>query len=90
LPTLADGEHVGLELRQLRRADERSRIDDVGRVALGVAVLARVRVEHQLRKRAVQPREITAQHREAGARQLRRRREVEHSERLAEVGVILR
>ena len=44
------------------------RIDDVRRVALGVAMLLRVRVEHQLRERAMQAREIAAQEREARAR----------------------
>ena len=50
-----------------------SRVDDVRRVALGVAVLARLHVEHELRERAVQPREVAAQEREARAGELRRR-----------------
>ena len=70
-------EHVGFELGQLRRADQRLGIDDVRRVALGVAVLARLHVEHELRERAVQTRERAAQEREARAGELRRGREVE-------------
>ena len=65
-----------------------SRVDDVRRVALGVAVLARLHVEHELRERAVQPREAAAQEREARAGELGGGREVEQAERLAEVGVI--
>ncbi len=89
LPALPHREHVGLELRQLRRADERLGVDDVGRVALDVAVLARLDVEHELRERAVQAREPAAQEREARARELRGRLEVEQAEALAEVRVIL-
>ena len=48
---------------------QRLGVDDVRRVALGVAVLARLRVEHELRERAVQPREAAAQE----ARSARRR-----------------
>ena len=83
-------EHVGFEFRQLRRADQRLGVDDVGRVALGVAVLARLRVEHELRERAVQPREPAAQEREARAGELGRRGEVEQPEAFADVGVVAR
>ena len=81
-------EHVGFEFRQLRRADQRLGIDDVGRVALGVAVLGRLRVEHELRERAVQSGEPAAQEHEPRAGELRRRREIEQPEALADVGVI--
>ena len=78
-PPFLHREHVGLELGQLRGADQRLRVDDVRRVALGVAVLARLHVEHELRERAVQAREVAAQEREARAGELRRRREVEQA-----------
>ena len=45
-----------------------SRVDHVRRVALGVAVLARVHVEHELRERAMQAREIAAQERRSARR----------------------
>ena len=81
-------EHVGLELRQLGRADERIGVDQIGRIALDIAMLPRMRVEHQLRECAMQVREIVAQEREARAGEPRRRREIEHAQRLAEIGVV--
>jgi hypothetical protein len=42
-------------------AFEHLAVDDVGRVALGVAVLAGLQVQHELRQRAVQPRRRPAQ-----------------------------
>jgi hypothetical protein len=69
--------------------DQRRRVDDVRRVALGVAVLLRVRVEHQLRERAMQAGEIATQEREPRPGQLGRRREIDHAERFAKIGVIL-
>ena len=81
-------EHLLLELRQLRGPDQRLGVHDVGRVALGVAVLARVGVEHELRQRAMQRCERAAQEREACAGELRGGREVEQAERLAEVDVV--
>ncbi|CAM2158458.1 hypothetical protein PT2222_40321 [Paraburkholderia tropica] len=85
---LFHAEHVVRELRKLTRAVQDFRIDDVGRVRFRVAVLRRVRVDHELRKRAVQTRDLAAQHREARARELRARFEVE-TERRADVDVIL-
>ena len=64
-------------------------IDDVGRVALGVAVLLGLHVEHELGERAVQPRHRPAQEREARARELDAGLEVE-AERRADVDVIAR
>ena len=81
--SLADGEHVGLEFRQLGRAHQRVGADDVRRVALGVAMLARLRVEHELPERAVQQRNVAAQERKARARDLRRGGEVDLPQRLA-------
>ena len=50
-------EHVFLELGQLAGALEDLAVDDVGRVALGVAVLVGLHVQHELRERAVQARD---------------------------------
>jgi len=86
---LLHGEHVGLELGQLGSAHERVGIDEVGRVALGIAVLARVGIKHELREGAMQPREIPAQEREARARELGGRGKVEQPQPLADVGVVL-
>ena len=82
-------EHVGFELRELRGADQRLGVDDVRRVALGVAVLRGLDVEHELSQRAVQAREPAAEERETRAGELRPRREIEQPEPLADVRVIL-
>mmetsp|Transcript_1075 Transcript_1075/g.1642 ORF Transcript_1075/g.1642 Transcript_1075/m.1642 type:complete len:501 (-) Transcript_1075:722-2224(-) len=63
-------EHVLLELGQLARALQDLAVDDVGRVALGVAVLGGLHVKHELRKRAVQAGDRALQKGEARARQL--------------------
>ncbi len=60
-------EQILLEFRQLAGADQCVGIDQVRHIAFGVAVLARVRVEHQLRQRPVQARDRAAQRIEAGA-----------------------
>lgn len=85
---LLDAEHVVRELRQLARAVQDLGIDDVRRVRLAVAVLQRVRVDHELRERAVQACNRAAQHREACAGELRAGFEIE-TERRADVDVIL-
>jgi hypothetical protein len=54
-------EHVFLELGQLPRAFQHLAVHDVGRPALGVAVFLRLRVQHELRQRPVQPRRRAAQ-----------------------------
>ena len=87
---LGDGKHVVAELRQLSGTEQRRGVDDVRRIALGVAVVARVRVEHELRERAMQPRHPRAHHGEARARKLRPGREVDHTQRFTEVRVVLR
>ena len=58
LPALVHREHVGLELGELRGADECGRVDDVGRVALGVAMLHGLHVQHELRQGPVQPLDV--------------------------------
>ena len=56
----AHREQVLLELRQLPGADERAALHQVRHVDFGVAVLARVQVEHELCQRAVQTRDLRA------------------------------
>ena len=83
------GEQIGLELRQLARAHQTGGIDEVGDVGFGIAMLARVQVEHELDQRAVQARQRSGHQRKPGAGDLAGRFEIEHPERFAEVGVVL-
>ena len=87
LPALARREQVLLELRQLTGADQRFAVDDVRRVALGVAVFGRLHVEHELRQCAMQPGNRAPHQREARTREFRCRVEVE-TKRSTEVDVI--
>ena len=82
-------EQVGLELRQLPGAGHRLPVHQRRHRELGVAVLLG-EVEEVAGQRALQLRALPAQHREPGARQLRRAREVEDPELLAEVDVVAR
>ena len=82
------GEQVRFELRQLAGAAQRIGVDHVRRVALGIAVLFRVRVEHVLRQRAVQAGDAALHDGEARAGQLGGDFEVE-PEFGADVDVIL-
>ena len=86
---LDHAEQVVFELRQLAGAGHRLGVDHVGHVALGVAVLGGVHVEHELRERAMQPRHRAAQ-REARAGELGRGLEIQAAERFADVDVIAR
>ena len=83
-------EQVRGELRQLARAEQRRIVDEIRHVRLGVAVLARVHVEHELRDRAMQVRDLALQDDEAAAGQLRGGIEVDEAELLAERHVIER
>ena len=65
LAALSDREQVLLELGQLTGAAQGRGVDDVGRVALGVAVLGGLYVEHELGERAVQPCDAAAHEAEA-------------------------
>ncbi len=85
---LLDAEHIVGELRQLAGAVQNLRIHDIRRVDLRIAVMLRVRVDHELSQRTMQPRNLAAQHREARARELRAGLEVE-PERRADIDVIL-
>src|SRR3954470_15623955 len=49
----------------------------------------RVNVQHELRERAMQPRETALEHGEARARELGRRLEIELAEAFTDVGVVL-
>ncbi len=84
-----DPEHVVLELRQLTCAFENFTVDDVGRVALGVAMLLRLHVEHELRQCPMQACCRAAQEGEARAAQLGAGVEVD-AERGADVGMVAR
>ena len=53
-------------------------------------MLAGVQVEHELADRALQPRQRALQHDEARAGQFRRRLEIHHAERFADVEMLLR
>ena len=75
--TAADPEHVVLELGQLPGAFEHLAVDNVGRVALGVAMLLCLHIEHELRERTVQPRHRAAQETEARAGELGTEVEIE-------------
>jgi hypothetical protein len=83
-----DPEHVVLELGQLPGADQDLAVDDVGGVALGVAVLLGVQVQHELGERPVQPRHRPAQKGEARAREQRSGVEVQ-PQRSAQVDMVL-
>ena len=78
------------ELRQLRRAEHGVVAHQHRRLDLGIAVLHRVQVQHELLERARQPRERPLQHDEARARELRRRLEIHQAERLADLEMLLR
>mmetsp|Transcript_29032 Transcript_29032/g.67901 ORF Transcript_29032/g.67901 Transcript_29032/m.67901 type:complete len:254 (-) Transcript_29032:462-1223(-) len=67
LPPGVDRVQVLLELGELPCSHERLAVDNVGSVALLVPVLARVRVEHELRQGAVKPRHVSPHQDEAGA-----------------------
>ncbi len=83
-------EKIRLELWQLTGTQQRASVDQIGNVELGIAVLARVQVEHELRQRAMQSRDTAARHGEARAGNLRRGFEIEAAKLLAELDVVLR
>src|SRR2546423_7444164 len=83
-------EQILLELRQLPGADERLGLHQVRNLHLGVAMLARVQVQHELRQRAVQARELRAHHDEAAACDARRGLEIQPRKPLTELHVIAR
>jgi hypothetical protein len=74
---LGHPEHVVLELGQLARAEQGGAVDDIRRIALLIAVLAGLQIEHELSQCAVQPGNRPAQHHEARAGKLARRFEIQ-------------
>ena len=70
LATFFDGKQVFLKLGQLPRAAQGIGIHDVRRVALGVAVLGGLHVQHELGQRAVQAGDGAAHEGKAGTCQL--------------------
>ena len=78
------------EFRQLRRAEHGLVAHEERRVDLGVAVLGRVQVEHELRQRPLQPRQRALQHNEARAGEFRGGLEIHQAERLADLEMLLR
>ncbi len=61
---------IAFKLGQLAGATQRVAIDDIRRVALGVAMLLGLHVQHQLRKRTVQARDLPLHHSKTGASEL--------------------
>ena len=88
LAALLGGEEVTLELRQLARALERVGVHGVGHVALGVAMLLRLHVQHELAQCAVQAGDGARHHGEARARELDAHVEVQ-AQRCAHIHMVL-
>jgi hypothetical protein len=87
---LHGAEHLLLELGQHRDAGHGLEIHQVRHPQLGEAVLARVQVQHELGERAAQARGRAPHDGEAGLGDLGRAVEVEDTERLADLEVLLR
>ena len=83
-------EELLLELRQLPGAEHRVGVHEVRQPQLRVAVLARLHVEHELRDRALEPRQRPPHDGEARFRELRGAIHVEQAEGAADVLVRLR
>ena len=88
LAAFVGGEQVRLELGQLAGTAQGLGVDDVRGVALGVAVLTGLHVEHELRQGAVQLSDRSAHEGEARAGQLDAGVEVQ-AQRLANGHVVL-
>ena len=76
-----DLEQVALELGEAGDAVGAGAAHQVGHVGLGIAVLGRVHVEHELGERTVQARDTAFHHRKARTRKLRRGVEIQAAER---------
>jgi len=81
------GKQITFKLGQLAGAAQGVGVDDVGRVALGVAVFLGLHVEHELSEGAVQPSQRAAHEGEARAGQLGAGREIQ-SEWLAHIHMV--
>ena len=53
-------EQLARELRQLARAEQRVLVDEIRHVGLGISMLARMQIEHELSQGAVQPGQAAA------------------------------
>ncbi len=78
------------EFRQLRRAEHRLVAHQQRRAHLRVAVRLRMQIEHELRQRALKPRQRAFVHHETRAGNFRRRVEIHQAERLTEVEMLFR
>ena len=76
------------KLRQLTGSIHGRRIDDVRRIAFGVAMLPGVKIEHELREGAVQMSDLTLHEAETGAGKLGSRIEI-HAKRRSHINVVL-
>ena len=76
------------ELGQLAGAVQAVRVDQIGHVALGVAVLQGVQVQHELGQGAVQTGNLALHHHEAGAGELDAVLEVDALGRFTQIDVI--
>ena len=90
IPVAGDLEEVRLELRQVAGSGQRCAVHHERRLDLGVAMVGRVQVQHEVDQRACEPRTCADQHREPGARDLRAALEVDDAERRAKVPMRLR
>ena len=90
IPVAADLEQILLELRQVARAGQRRGVHQERRLDFGVAVLARVEIEHEVDERAGEPRAGAHQHGEARAGHAGGALEIQDAERGAEFPVRLR
>ena len=88
-PVVARAEAVLREFRQLSGAEQRVVSNEHGRVAFGIAALAHLVVEHELRDGAVEAGHTAAQESESRAAHLRGGLEL-HAQRRAEIGVFAR
>ena len=83
-------EQVRGELWQLAGTEQRRIVDEVGNVSFGVAMLARVQIQHQLRDCAMQACDRALQHDEASTRKFRCGVKIDEPELLAERDMIER
>ena len=78
------------ELRQLGGAEHGVVAHQERRIDLGIAVLPRVQVEHELPERAFKSRQAALEHDKTRTRKLRGGLEVHLAERLAQIEMLLR
>ena len=81
-------EQVVLKLRQLVGAEQNLVPHHQWRLNLGVAMLGRVQIQHELAERAIEPRKLALQHGEAAARKFCGAFEIHHAERFADLEML--